>query len=611
VPRKTAQIVELVSGGEFATYRIESIVARGGMGVVYRARERESNRVVALKLIVPELASDVTYRARFERESRIAMRLEHPNIVPVYASGEFEGALFMAMRFIHGTDLGELLVGEHGLRVDRATALILQIASALDAAHREGLVHRDVKPGNVMVERLEDREHCYVMDFGLAKQSGTATVTRTGSWVGTLDYVAPEQILGKHVDARTDVYALGAMFFHMVAGRPPFAMGHDAAKLYAHVNVEAPPVTEIRQALPQGLNIVVGRALAKEPAQRYPSAGDFAMAVQAALAGRTLPEAEQSVATGEAAPLEQPDRRGAPTMAPRSQRDTSRAPSANVWPLRNATIADEVEPIRRAAGPKADDIDQERRRTRRPRPLLVALAVLAVAGVAVAIAVSQSSPSLSHRLQRGSGLAATHTQSTGQRQPKITVVRKQRQTTHSTPSVVPAPVRHVTKGGEGPVTQFGEVGHLSFTASTESDIAGFAGEPEATAEGTFEAPGFPPYRALGYGCSATERAGARSLTYNPTQPYCSTVYYLNSRTHVLAAFWTSSPQFHTISGTHPGMSAAEAEHIEHEEVATGCIEGITLGAGTEQNRVQILVAKHVVHALSSESQHGGVGLQFC
>src|SRR5579862_5605288 len=307
-------LLELRPGSILGGYQIQAVVARGGMGAVYKALELSNGRLVALKIVLPELAADASFRERFERESQIATSLEHPHIVPVYATGEAEGVLYMAMRFVHGVDLRQLISLSAPLAPGRVVKLVEQIASGLDAAHRRGLVHRDVKPANVMVEDLGDHDHCYVMDFGLAKQAGSTGLTKTGSWVGTLDYVAPEQILGRSVDARTDVYSLGALLYYALTREPPFPAGHDAAKLHAHLNSPPPGVTRVRPDLSTRFDEVVARALAKHPADRYPSAGDLASAARAALRGGVSAAPERSVATGEAAALAAP-RRNIPLSA--------------------------------------------------------------------------------------------------------------------------------------------------------------------------------------------------------------------------------------------------------------------------------------------------------
>src|SRR5688500_9432184 len=192
-------------GTQLAGYRIDGVLGRGGMGVVYRATELALDRPVALKLIAPELAGDAVFRERFLRESRLAASIDHPGILPVYAAGEADGELFLATRFVEGRDLGVLLDQEGPLAPERALELVGQIAEALDAAHGRGLVHRDVKPGNVLVDAAE---HCYLSDFGLSRQLGAETRTGTGALAGSLDYVAPEQIRREEVDGRTDQYAL-------------------------------------------------------------------------------------------------------------------------------------------------------------------------------------------------------------------------------------------------------------------------------------------------------------------------------------------------------------------------------------------------------------------
>jgi tRNA A-37 threonylcarbamoyl transferase component Bud32 len=306
---------ELQVGSVLGDYRVEALLARGGMGVVYTARQLAVDRRVALKVIAPALAEDESFRRRFERESRVAIEIEHPNIVPVYATGAAEGLLFIAMRYIDGRDLRRIIDAESPMSPERVLALLEQIASGLDAAHRKGLVHRDVKPANVMVERLgEDREHCYVLDFGLARQSESTALTHTGRWMGTPAYVAPEQLTGGDVDARTDVYALGALFFHALTGQLPYSRDHDAGMLFAHLNAPPPRATDLRSDLPHDLDAVLVRALAKDPAERFGSAGELASAAADAIAGTRAHVAEQGEAGAGA--------RGRGTSAP-----------ARSWPL--------------------------------------------------------------------------------------------------------------------------------------------------------------------------------------------------------------------------------------------------------------------------------------
>ena len=250
--------VALDSGSSFAGYQIESVVGRGGMGVVYRATDLSLERPVALKLVAPELAEDELFRRRFLKEPRLAASLDHPNVVPIYEAGEHDGQLYLAMRFVDGSDMRTLLRREGGLPAERALDILAQVAGALDAAHRRGLVHRDVKPANVLVD--EDG-HAYLTDFGVTKQLGGNT-TETGQIVGTLDYVAPEQIRGEDVDARADGYALACVLYECLAGRPPFHRATEAETLWAHMQEPPPPLPGH-----PALDRVMVKALAKDPAR--------------------------------------------------------------------------------------------------------------------------------------------------------------------------------------------------------------------------------------------------------------------------------------------------------------------------------------------------------
>jgi YVTN family beta-propeller protein len=292
----------LAPGTEFAGHRIDAVAGRGGMGVVYRATQTALDRVVALKLIVPELADDPELRDRFERESRIAASIDHPNVLPLYYAGEQDGVLYQAMRYVDGTDLRTLVRANGALPPERAVKIVAQIAAALDAAHARGLVHRDVKPANVM---LTEGEHAYLGDFGLSRRTASQDAsTAGGSVVGTFDYVAPEQIRGERVDARADVYALGGVLFTALTGQVPFPRESDEARLWAHLQAEPPRLSERAPNLPPRLDAVITRALAKRPEDRYPSAGDLARAARAALEGNPISQPERLVAAGEAAPLE-------------------------------------------------------------------------------------------------------------------------------------------------------------------------------------------------------------------------------------------------------------------------------------------------------------------
>jgi DNA-binding beta-propeller fold protein YncE len=296
-------VAEISIGSVLAGYRIEGLAGEGGMGRVYRATQMGLNRQVALKLIMPELATEPDFRARFERESRLTASIEHPNVIPVYEAGDAEGQLFIAMRWVEGTDLRSVILTEDGLEAARAIGIVEQVAAALDAAHSGGLVHRDVKPANVMLTAAHGQEHVYLTDFGLTKRAGSGTaLTRTGAFVGTPDYMPPEQIKGERADARTDVYALGCLLFHALTGRTPYDRDTEVAKMYAHLHDEPPSAAEAVPGTPSALDRVIARALAKDADERYLSAGDLGRAARAALTGRDPSQPERSLATGLAAP---------------------------------------------------------------------------------------------------------------------------------------------------------------------------------------------------------------------------------------------------------------------------------------------------------------------
>jgi YVTN family beta-propeller protein len=270
-------------GSTLGDFRIEGVVGRGGMGLVYRATQITLGRPVALKVISSALAFEEGFRERFERESRLAASLDHPHVIPVYAAGEQDGVLYIAMRFVEGTDLRALIAGLGRLEPARAVTLVSQVASALDAAHARGLVHRDVKPANVLVTGSGEDEHAYLTDFGLTKRSVSESgLTEGGQWVGTVDYVAPEQLKGDAVDGRADVYALGCVLYEALTGEVPFPRENELAKLWAHISDPPPSVRELVPEVPQALAAVTRRGMSKSPDQRYSSAGELAAAARAA-----------------------------------------------------------------------------------------------------------------------------------------------------------------------------------------------------------------------------------------------------------------------------------------------------------------------------------------
>ncbi|MGW2717576.1 serine/threonine-protein kinase [Streptomyces sp. NPDC001492] len=276
-------------GRQVAGYRIEREIGRGGMAVVYRARDLRLDRTVALKLLAPELARNDTFRLRFTHESRAAAAIDHPHIVPVYEAGETDGVLYIAMRYVEGSDLRHLLDRRGPLAPVAAVRIAAQIASALDAAHDHGLVHRDVKPGNILVARGTDSdhpEHAYLTDFGLTKKSLSLTgFTTVGQFVGTLDYVAPEQISGRPVDGRCDVYGFACVVFECLAGRPPFRRDDDMALLWAHQYDQPPPLTDFRPDLAPAVDTAFAKALAKGPDERHASCLAFVAALRGAVTG--------------------------------------------------------------------------------------------------------------------------------------------------------------------------------------------------------------------------------------------------------------------------------------------------------------------------------------
>ena len=328
---------DLADGEEFAGYRIESRLGRGGMGILYLAVEPGLERRIALKLIAPEAASDDVFTQRFAEESRIAASIEHPNVVPIYAAGEEEGVPWIAMRYVAGSDLGRRLARKGRLEPTEAVALITQIGNGLDAIHAAGLVHRDVKPANVLLGGDPGAEHAYITDF-----------------VGTLDYVAPEQISGEPVDARVDVYALGCLLFKLLTGEVPFPREGEAARLYAHLHDPPPAPSLFAPAVPMALDDVVIRALSKSPEDRYLSTGDLGRAADAALSGTSVAVPERTVATGGAATRETPR----PGPGPR-----------------------EVETAKLADGPAAE---------RSRRPLLLGAGLMAIVLVAAVVALIAS-----------------------------------------------------------------------------------------------------------------------------------------------------------------------------------------------------------------------------
>jgi streptogramin lyase len=314
-------------GSVIGGMRIDAVAGRGGMGVVYRAHELALDRTVALKIVNPELAGDPEFRERFRREARLAASLDHAHVVPVFHAGEADGHLYIAMRFVEGTDLARMIDERGSIDPRDAAEVVAQIASALDAAHARGLVHRDVKPANSLVTGRPGRWHAYLTDFGITKDIRDSRLTREGVAVGTLAYISPEQLEGISIDGRADVYSLGCVLFHALTGQPPFVRNSVAALMYAHIHTPPP-------LLGGSLDPIIARALAKRAADRYPTAGEFAHAVLHAVSG----------AAGGGAALIEPEARASAASPPPG---AAAAPPTLITP---PTLVDAERPHRR--GPR-------------------------------------------------------------------------------------------------------------------------------------------------------------------------------------------------------------------------------------------------------------------
>ena len=270
-------------GSMFAGYRLDRLLGRGGMGTVHRATQMQTGRVVALKLLRAELASDPSFSARFKREARLSAQLRHPHVVPLADAGESEGTLFLAMDYIDGVDLAHVLAFEEALHPRVIAAIVAQLASALDAASELGLVHRDVKPANVLIESRGGEPSIYLADFGVSKHvSSQSGLTAAGVWVGSIDYASPEQLQSQAVDARTDVYALGCLLYEGLAGQVPFPRTRDVDKMMAHLAEPPPRPSVVHSGVPVAFDAVIATALSKLPQARFASAGALAQAALAA-----------------------------------------------------------------------------------------------------------------------------------------------------------------------------------------------------------------------------------------------------------------------------------------------------------------------------------------
>jgi tRNA A-37 threonylcarbamoyl transferase component Bud32 len=341
---------------EFAGYHIEALIGRGGMGAVYRARHLRLGRHVALKVLIPDLAEDATFRERFIRESQMAAGFEHPNVIPIYDADEEDGVLYIAMRYVEGSDLKSVLERKGAISPERTLSIIEQTASALDAAHSRGLVHRDVKPANILIADPGDR--VYLTDFGVAKQTTSSGLTKTGWFLGTVNYAAPEQIEGKPVSPATDVYALGCVVYECLAGSAPFVKESDVAVIHAHLLEPPPALSGNRPDLPAALDTIVSTALAKAPQLRYATCAALVGALRGALVQAPPAQTEAAAAIPETRAAAPPET--APTLPPTLEA----APPA-------------TEPLAPATPPPPS--------RRWLVPLLAALGALAVAGGAFGV----------------------------------------------------------------------------------------------------------------------------------------------------------------------------------------------------------------------------------
>ena len=402
-------------GSVVAGYRLETQIGAGGMAVVFRARDERLGRNVALKILAPGLASDPVFRRRFIAESRAAATVDDPHIIPIYEAGEAEGALFIAMRFVQGGDLRHVLAREGALPPDRAAVFLSPVASALDAAHAAGLVHRDVKPANILVDVRSGRpDHVYLSDFGVSK-GGTASVSLTGAGVflGTPDYSAPEQIQDHPVDGRTDQYALACVAYQLLTGHAPFERDQGMAILLAHLSEPPPSLAARRPGLPAPADEVLARALAKAPEKRFGSCADFADALRSAL-GLAAYDSRDTAPVPAAAPDHPPTVIAAPPPEPASQESNGKAEApaepADVAAEPAGVLVDPAVPVTmdslpggppaiadtRTADRPVPAIPATRRqapsRRRRRRYLAIALAGAVLAAAAIAGSLLASAP---------------------------------------------------------------------------------------------------------------------------------------------------------------------------------------------------------------------------
>jgi serine/threonine protein kinase len=377
-------------GSTFAGCRLEAVAGRGGMGVVFRATQLALQRSVAFKAITPELAADTDFRERFQRESLLVASIDHPNVIPIYEAGELDGTLYLIMRWVDGTDLRTLLTNSGRVSPGRAIELLRPVASALAATHRRGLVHRDIKPANILLARgdEEDDDHVYLTDFGIARRTDGESVTRTGVFVGTVDYTAPERFEGGKGDAASDIYSLGCVLFEAVTGHVPYERPTGVSKIYAHVHEPIPSARHEVREVSEQLDAIVAKAMAKRPEDRFGAAGELTAALgqaaraldtgeRVAAAPEPEPDAteivEPTVITGDVATRIEP---GAPATQPAATVDK---------PARAVAAPSVSDPA--VSDPASESRVRDRSRSRprgRPYLWLGAIVLLSLAGVLIA-----------------------------------------------------------------------------------------------------------------------------------------------------------------------------------------------------------------------------------
>ena len=379
-------------GAEFASYRIQGVLGRGGMSVVFRADNLRLGNEVALKVLSAELSENDAFRERFVRESRLAASINHPNIIPIYDAGEEDGLLYIAMRYVAGADLKSMIRQEGPLSLRRSAEIVSQVARGLSVAHQRGLVHRDIKPANILTERAggdgETVDHAYLADFGLMKhQVSRSGLTDTGQFLGTVDYVAPEQVEGRQTDQRADVYSLGCVLYESLTGSVPYPRESDVAVLFAHVQDHVPRITDLRPDLPSAIDEIAARAMAKRPEHRYGSAGDLSRDLTEAVGAYRSHDRPSRIVTEPTVPPREPSGYGAAS-------DVVRAP----------------EPVGQA-GPPAPPSDPgpgaPPPRPPRGRPSLIVIALAVALAAALAVIALQLATSGDSGSSGGSGTTAS------------------------------------------------------------------------------------------------------------------------------------------------------------------------------------------------------------